>query len=63
MRPTKGLKRAATSGYSVEGFVMETKPLDLWTVRGPEDVLRATKELKKSKREHFCVLLLNAGTS
>jgi DNA repair protein RadC len=48
------------TGYSVAGFVRDSVPSRLVTIRGPEDVAAACGPLRRSQREVFAVLLLNA---
>ena len=47
-------------GYTVAGFVRDHAPSQLVSIRGPEDVLHVCKGLRRSQREVFVVLLLNA---
>jgi DNA repair protein RadC len=46
--------------YSIAGWVRDCAPSRLAPIRGPEDVAAACKGLRRSQREVFAVLLLNA---
>lgn len=46
--------------YSIAGFVRDSQPSRLTTIRGPADVEAACKSLRTAQREVFAVLLLNA---
>jgi DNA repair protein RadC len=47
-------------GYTVAGFVRDHAPSRLVAIRGPEDVAEVCRGLRRSQREVFVVLLLNA---